>query len=186
MLRNSLIRTLHGGFALLLCTTDGLVGLPADDVVLIPGTAEYGGMNVLTGEYHLWENVDIPIPGLGRLQCDDFTGTGADTNATIRAFGNVRIQLNLPGKGGAAPLQILAFADEAKYTGTNGLLTLTSTNGSSRVVGRYGTVTGAIIQYNVTSNTVSVARIGISPDPTMLTNLLKRVRPKSPVRTESK
>ena len=186
MLRNSLIRTLHGGFALLLSTVGILVGLPADDVVLVPGTAEYGGMNVLTGEYHLWENVDIPIPGLGRLQCDDFTGTGADTNATIRAFGNVRIQLNFPGKGNVAPLQILAFADDARYTGTNGLLTLTSTNGSSRVVGRYGTITGAVIQYNVTSNTVSVAKIGITPDPTMLTNLLKRARPKAPAPAESK
>ena len=170
----------------------GLAGrtlLPAADEVPVPVVADRSEHDFVTGTHHLMGHVDIHVPGLVRLQCDDFQGViPADstdaTNAVMTARGNVRLQLSSKPKGTNAPVQIVATADQAIYTGTNELFVLT---GHPRVVSAYGTLTGTTIRYDVATSRASAEDYRFTPDPRMLTNLLERARFKAPLgRGESK
>lgn len=164
-------------------TVCGLPLRPADEVP-VPATADHLESDFNSDQYHLWGNVDITIPGLARLQCDDFRGvlpasSSEAANAVMTATGNVRLQLVGRAKGTNAPFELLTFSDQAVYTGTNETFTLT---GKPRVVSAYGTLSGLLIRYNIASNLASADQPRFVPNPTLLTNLLDRARSKSPDR----
>lgn len=168
--------------ASLLLGVAGRSPLPAADEVPVPVVADRSEHDFVTGTHHLMGHVDIHVPGLVRLQCDDFQGViPADstdaTNAVMTARGNVRLQLSSKPKGTNAPVQIVATADQAVYTGTNELFVLT---GHPRVVSAYGTLTGTTIRYDVATSRASAEDYRFTPDPRMLTNLLERARIKAP------
>jgi len=161
--------------------------LPAADEVPVPATADHLEGDFNTDQYHLWGNVDISVPGLARLQCDDFVGLlppsgTAATNAVMTARGNVRLQMTGRAKGANPPIQILTFSEQAVYTGTNETFTLT---GNPRVVSAYGTLSGKVIRYNLAANTASAEEPRFVPNSTLLTNLLDRARQKAPGRAGS-
>lgn len=163
--------------------------LRAADEVPVPVSADHSEHDFNTGLHHLTGHVEINVPGLVRLQCDDFKGvvpvnSAEATNAVMTAHGNVRLHLTAKAKGTNAPVQILATADNAVYTGTNELFTLT---GNPKVISAYGTLSGTVIRYDVAANKASAEEPHFLPTPTMLTNVMDRARQKSPkARGESK
>lgn len=179
---------LHRWRSAVLSGLGGLTILHAAEVP-VPFTADHSEHDFTTGIHHLIGNVDINVPGLVRLQCDDFIGAvpvdSADaTNAVMTAHGNVRLHMTSKARGTNPPVQILALADHAVYTGTNELFTLT---GNPRVITAYGTLFGTIIRYDVAANKATAEPWRFLPAPTMLTNLMDRARPKSPAsRDEAK
>jgi len=159
----------------------GVLGRAADEV-LVPVTAEHGEIDFKTGLHHLSGNVNITLPSLVRLQCDDYYGVApednaAATNVTLTAQGNVRLHLTTKAKGTNAPMQLMATAEKAVYTGTNQLFTLT---GNPQVVSAYGVLSGTVIHYDVGANKAMADAPHFLPNSTMLTNLLERARQKVP------
>ena len=178
----SLSRMLRPLCATLLLTGAAIApGLQGADEVLTPFTADHSEHDFTTGLHHLMGNVDINVPGLMRLQCDDFRGlvpasSTEATNAVMTAAGQVRLHLTSKPKGTNAPVQLLAMADQAVYTGTNEMFVLT---GNPKVVSAFGTLTGSIIRYDVGANKAFAENYRFVPNATLLTNLLDRARQKT-------
>ena len=164
---------------MLACVAAG-PGVRGADEVLTPFTADHSEHDFITGQHHLMQNVDISIPGLMHLQCDDFRGmipanSAEATNAVMTATGQVRLHLTGKPKGTNAPIQILALSDQAVYTGTNEMFVLT---GHPKVVTAYGTFTGSVIRYDVANSKGFVDGPEFTPNATLLTNLLEKTHSK--------
>jgi hypothetical protein len=113
--------------------------------------ATNGVLELGTGRYHLWRGVRVESPGVLLLTCEDLRAAmpPASTNApaastnspqrleTLVATTNVVIEITQVSAAGVTNL-IRAFGDQAVYTGTNELVTVT---GNARVESAFGPMT---------------------------------------------
>ncbi len=136
------------------------------DAPLIPLAADYYESDG-NGRYHLKGHVEIVVPELLTLNCDDLVAlspaSGPDTtNVVMTATGDVRMRINKPAKGTNAPVDVTAFAGQAVYTGTNALLVLTR---KPKVVSTQGTLTAETIYYDVTTGRSWAQHFQFVPNP---------------------
>lgn len=138
----------------------------AEEEVDAPLTADYGeydGKAVL----HLIGNVKLIVPDLLTLHCADLVtssvgGSPDATNVVIVATGDVRLHVARPRRGTNQPVDLMAFAGKAVYTGTNSLFVLTE---NPRVESAQGTLSATTIYYDVATGSSWATPYRLVPNP---------------------
>jgi lipopolysaccharide export system protein LptA len=142
------LRALALGLPLLACPSSAHAR--ADEETLAPFKADYGEFDG-KDMYHLVGHVELDVPGMMELRCQDLVIASSDpaanaTNSVITATGEVRVHLTRSARGTNAAVDITAYAGKAVYTGTNSMFVLTE---NPRVITPQGTLTATTIYHDL-------------------------------------